>query len=548
MSTVRPSHRLAMVVQAALLASLAAAVAFAAHLQQAPWPDGRPPAARTVAAVAIAVAYLAACLALWVRSRRHRPVDTGMPGTAAAPLVLHASQTGFALRLAELTAQRLRDGGLAPEVGTLGGCHADTLASSERALFVVSTTGEGDPPDGATAFVETAMLARPDLRRLRYGLLALGDRRYARYCAFGHTLEAWLRHCGAQPLFDLVEVDGGDGGALRRWQHDLDRLAGTPIAAAPADWSPPRYQRWRLETRRELNPGSLGGAAFELRLCPPDGALAWSPGDIAEIGPRHAPDAVAAWLRAHALDGDAQVGHDDDGRPLPLHALLARSRWPDPAAADGFRDMRAFADSLEPLPHREYSIASIPAEGHLRLLVRRMRRPDGEPGLGSGWLCDHARIGESIALRIRANPNFRPGPPERAPILIGNGTGLAGLRAHLAARSATGATGAWLFFGERQRTHDLFWDDELARWRDDGTLARAEFAFSRDGGPVRYVQDALLAAGDALRARVADGAELLVCGNATGMAPAVEAVLAQVLGEETLTSLRDAGRYRRDVY
>lgn len=544
----RRSHRLATSVQAALLASLAAAIVFAAQLQQAPWPEGPPPIARTATAIAIVIAYLGACCASWIGARRRMPVGATAPGTAAAPIVLHASQTGFALRLAELTAQRLREGGLAPSLAALGDCPADRFAQSERILCVVSTTGEGDPPDNALAFVETAMAATPDLRGLRYGVLALGDRRYARYCAFGHALDAWLRRCGAQPLFDLVEVDDGDGGALRRWQHDLDRLTGTSVAAAPADWSPPRYGRWRLDARRELNPGSLGEAAFELRLTSMDGAATWSPGDIAEIGPRHAPGAVEAWLHAHALDGDADAGQDDDGTPLSLRAVLARTRWPEDPAAQSIRDVRAFAATLVPLPHREYSIASIPAEGHLRLLVRRMRGPDGVPGLGSGWLCDHARVGDEIALRIRGNPAFRPGPAGRAPILIGNGTGLAGLRAHLAARSAAGATGAWLFFGERQRAHDLFWSEELKQWRGDGTLARIELAFSRDGGPIRHVQDAVLAAGDALRARVAEGAELLVCGSASGMAPAVEAALAEVLGEETLTALRSAGRYRRDVY
>jgi len=39
-----------------------------------------------------------------------------------------------------------------------------------------------------------------------------------------------------------------------------------------------------------------------------------------------------------------------------------------------------------------------------------------------------------------------------------------------------------------------------------------------------------------------------VCGNATGMAPAVDAVLAEVLGEERRDALRTEGRYRRDVY
>ena len=62
------------------------------------------------------------------------------------------------------------------------------------------------------------------------------------------------------------------------------------------------------------------------------------------------------------------------------------------------------------------------------------------------------------------------------------------------------------------------------------------------------MQHRLLAAGDVLREWVDRGASILVCGNATGMAPAVDAALAEVLGEERRDALRSEGRYRRDVY
>lgn len=60
--------------------------------------------------------------------------------------------------------------------------------------------------------------------------------------AFGHRLDAWLRHQGARPLFDLIEVDNGDAGALRHWQHQLSVLSGRPDLP---DWEAPTYQRRR---------------------------------------------------------------------------------------------------------------------------------------------------------------------------------------------------------------------------------------------------------------------------------------------------------------
>ncbi|MFX5530420.1 hypothetical protein ABTD83_21445, partial [Acinetobacter baumannii] len=79
-------------------------------------------------------------------------------------------------------------------------------------------------------------------------------------------------------LFDLVEVDNGDTGALRHWQNHLSALAG---GAEIADWEAPRYGRWRLADRRLMNAGSAGAPAFHLALEPDSlAALAWQAGDI----------------------------------------------------------------------------------------------------------------------------------------------------------------------------------------------------------------------------------------------------------------------------
>src|SRR5690606_25410055 len=187
----------------------------------------------------------------------------------------------------------------------LAAVDAAMLARTRRALFIASTTGEGDPPDAALGFLRETMAREPALARLQYAVLALGDRDYAHYCAFGHRLDQWLRRCGASALFDLTEVDNGDPGALRHWQHHLAQAAG---AAAMPDWTPPRYDPWTLADRRLLNPGTQGGPAFHLVLQPPPGmAPAWQAGDIAEIGPRNAPGEVEALLAATGLDGEASV-------------------------------------------------------------------------------------------------------------------------------------------------------------------------------------------------------------------------------------------------
>jgi len=510
------------------------------------WPAWVPPApGRAGVALGATLAYLAACGVSLARRRARQPA----PVAAADLHVIHASQTGQATELAERTAATLADAGLVAAVEPIDRVDLARLGAMRRAFFVVSTTGEGDAPDVAAGFLRDAMEPLPDLSRLEYGLLALGDRRYAHFCAFGRRLDEGLRRAGARPLFDAIEVDDGDEAALRHWQHHLGVLAGRTDLP---DWTPPRYERWRLQRRRELNPGSVGGACFHLALVPaagappgaPDGPT-WRAGDLVEVGPRHAVDAVDALLRDAALDGDAAVVLA--GAAMPLRDALARSALPRLDEVAGLAP-QALADRLEPLPHREYSIASIPADGALELVVRRFLRADGTPGLGAGWLTLHAPVGTTIDLRIRRNANFHAPDADVPLILVGNGTGIAGLRALLRERIARGRRRHWLVFGERNADRDFLFRDELEAWRAQGSIERLDLAFSRDQPERIYVQHRLAAAAADLRGWIDAGACIHVCGSLEGMAPGVHAALVHALGVDTVTRLQADGRYRRDVY
>ncbi|WP_049623212.1 sulfite reductase subunit alpha [Frateuria defendens] len=532
---------------ALLLAVLAAMAAWLATQQAGAWAWRAPSPAQGLGAGAAVLAWL--LLAFGITGQRRRPrlaaTDDASTGEGAwgseAFLVAYASQTGTAERLARQTVQSLASTGQGAKALPLGELDLAAVPAATRVLFVVSTTGEGDAPDAAAAFCRQWMRAPLALPGFGYGLLALGDRDYANFCGFGRRLRQWLQASGAQPLFDPVEVDNGEAGALRHWQHHLALLAG---ASELPDWQRPQYGRWTLAERRLLNPGSLGEACFHLALRPCDGALDWQAGDVAEVGPRHGADEVAAWLAQSGFDGEETVAAD--GRRQALAVLLAGSHLPEPASVQG-RPVASWAAALAPLPHREYSIASLPADGALHLLVRQMRRADGRLGLGSGWLTQAAPVGAQIALRVRRNANFHAPPDGRPLVLIGNGTGLAGLRALLKARIAAGHAGNWLLFGERQAACDFHYRDEIEAWRREGWLARLDLAWSREGDRA-YVQQRLLDAAGTLRQWVDEGAAIYVCGSLAGMAPGVDAALREVLGEATLDALRSGERYRRDVY
>lgn len=458
-------------------------------------------------------------------------------------LVAYASQTGNAEQLAQKTAESLKLAGLAVEIHALSAIDIAMLKRFTRALFVVSTTGEGDAPDNAVDFLQKVMLDDTRLTHLAYGILALGDTSYTHFCGFGHTLDTWLQHTHATALFDIVEVDKSDDGALRHWQYQLSVLAKD---TEMADWKTPEYQPWQLTERTLLNPGSAGAPVYHLRLSTQQ-AMHWQAGDIAEVGPRNSQQSIDTFLKHLGLDGAIRV---NDGNMTFDEALQDKLLPHDAIDFDVLvgLDAEAILLKLKTLPHREYSIASIPQDSSLELVIRQTHYPDGRLGIGSGWLTEHADLNSDIAVRIRENAAFHPPAINIPLILIGNGTGIAGLRAHLKWRAHAGQHTNWLIFGERNAKHDFYFKDELYRWRHQGILTRLETAFSRDQDERVYVQDVLRSVGSDVLQWVNDGAAIYVCGSASGMAPAVHVVLLELLGEAALSTLTTSGRYRRDVY
>lgn len=502
----------------------------------------------TVSALCMPLFFITGWLLYLDRRRKKRQVrdarkglDTH-PSDAAAWLIGFASQSGFAEQLAWQTAGQLQAAGLPVKVQPLGSVSQDDLLQAQHALFVVSTFGDGEAPDSARGFERNVLGQDLSLKGLNYSVLALGDRQYEHFCGFARRLHFWLTNQGGMPLFAPVEVDSGDAEALLTWQQQLGQLIGH--APAPA-WAAAQFQNWTLSRRTLLNRDSVGSDIYLLGLTPPS-PQSWLAGDLVEVLPRNCP-----WAIEHFLAGLGLVGSDGvmiDGLAQTLNQALATRQLPDNRAHLVGLHAQALVNALVPLGMREYSIASIASDGILELIVRQERHPDGSLGLASGWLTEHAAIGSSISVRLRRNSGFHLPEAPVPLILLGNGTGLAGLRSLLKARIADGQQRNWLLFGERNIAHDYLCQDELQGWLASGDLALLDLAFSRDQAEKIYVQDRLRESADVLRKWLAQGAAIYVCGSLQGMATGVDQVLHEVLGSEAVERLIEQGRYRRDVY
>ncbi|MGL6047431.1 MAG: flavodoxin domain-containing protein, partial [Vogesella sp.] len=156
--------------------------------------------ARLIWAAGLGLAYAGVCVAAWHQWRRSRQAAT----VAAPLLVVYAGQSGQAEAVAQQTVATLQAAGVQVQCLSLAQLDITALQQASRLLLVASTAGEGEPPDMARRFA--ANLAQPAaLAGLQYAVLALGDRRYAQFCAFGRALDGWLADSGAQPLYPRID-------------------------------------------------------------------------------------------------------------------------------------------------------------------------------------------------------------------------------------------------------------------------------------------------------------------------------------------------------
>jgi sulfite reductase (NADPH) flavoprotein alpha-component len=253
-------------------------------------------------------------------------------------------------------------------------------------------------------------------------------------------------------------------------------------------------------------------------------------------------------------------GEDPDGDAATLDVMAALQKF------SGVRPHpEAFAEALEPLQPRLYSISSShnATPGKLSLTVDCVRYVIGKRrrlGLASTFLAERINPGDEMKVYVQKAHGFElPQDPTTPIIMIGPGTGVAPFRAFLLDRRATGATGRnWLFFGHQRSHCDFFYADELNAMKTSGLLTRLSLAWSRDGDKKFYVQDRMREVGRELWTWLAEGANIYVCGDAKRMAKDVERALVDIVAQfgarstdeavKFVADLKKKGLFQQDVY
>ncbi|MFA7602827.1 MAG: assimilatory sulfite reductase (NADPH) flavoprotein subunit [Novosphingobium sp.] len=524
--------------------------------------------------------------------------------------ILYGTETGNAAELARMLEAALKEQGLACAIGDMADYKVRQFAQEQDLLVIVSTYGEGDPPQPATGFFEFVESRKaPKLAGARFAVLALGDSTYEYYCQAGKRLDQRFEELGAQRLAARVDCDVDYEEPAEAWiKAIVEQLASeapaAPSAAAaavsPAPAAPSAYDKRNPFPARIIeNIPIVGrGSSKETRhieFSIAESGLAYQPGDALGIAASNDPAVVAALLDALALAPETEF--ELKGQALSIGEALTH-RFEITAATPRFLDYWAllseaevlkqlqqedragersvflrthhvvdivrrfpvsevmpqgFVAALRPLQPRLYSLASslsaAPDEAHLTVApVRYSLHGLARSGVASGLLADRGEADTVLPVYIQSNPHFRL-PGDDAPIImIGAGTGVAPYRAFLQEREAHGTGGkSWLFFGERNFRTDFLYQTEWQGWLKDGSLSRMDVAFSRDRTEKVYVQHRMQQQSRDVFAWLEEGAHVYVCGDAANLAPDVHQALIDIVAREAHTGREAAEDYVRSL-
>ena len=453
-----------------------------------------------------------------------------------AALIAYASQSGtaksIALNMASAAVKHC-------DCRSFADLTPENLQDYEQLLVVAATYGEGQAPEKTIDFLPSLANFQQSLSHLKFSVLALGDKAYPQFCAYGQQVAQALSKKGAKVMHPIQEVDRAQPQVIAQWWQDICQLSGWRVEQLDKQWI-----QGEITNNLCLNSQQSQRPAHTITINVDN--VKYQAGDLLEIMTPTPITTIDERLLEYGLEPQTMVRLN--GQACELNHALTQLEWTNQVA----NSPQALVNKLAVLRPRVYSIASAPDDNQVRLLVRHLKKDDGSDGFSSAHLCN-ANIGQIVNVAVRQHDSFRL-PPSNVPvIMIGAGTGIAPFMSFLAQRRTENGADNWLIFGEQYSSHDNYFNNELDDHIDNGTLTRIDYAFSRDSqwqsfGKPSYVNEVIQQQSKLLFHWLYDkDAQLYVCGNKAGMGESVKDALKQLL-QEDFQRLEQANRLHFDLY
>lgn len=431
--------------------------------------------------------YLAACqsasvLVAPVGQTAELPVQSTEKTISKDVTILYGSQTGNAQRLAEKSSKTLEGHGFQVTVSSMSNFKPNNLKKVQNLLIVVSTHGEGTPPDNAISFHEFLYSKRaPKLNGLNFSVLALGDSSYEFFCQTGKDFDQRLDELGGTRLYPRFDCDLDYDEPAAEWLDgvlsSLNEGQGTGTAAVPTQAPSPQaveseYSRtnpFKAEVLENINLNGRGSnkETRHLEISLEGSGLTYQPGDSLGIIPENDPALVEALLEEMKWNPEESVTINKQGEVRSLKEALTThfeitvltkallEKTAKLSANEGLRELvspgneekvkayingrdlldlvrdfvpwtgtaQEFISILRKIPARLYSIASSnaanPDEVHLTIGAVRFDAHGRErKGVCSILCAERLQPGDTLPVYIQKNHNFKLPENPDTPIIM----------------------------------------------------------------------------------------------------------------------------------
>lgn len=427
------------------------------------------------------------------------------PAVAKEVTILYGTQTGNCQELAEGFTKQLEEQAYTVEVSAMNDFKPRDVKKLKNLLVIVSTHGEGDPPDNAIPFHEFLNGKRaPEVKELHYSVLSLGDSSYEFFCKTGQDFDEYFEKLGATRLADRVDCDLDFDDPAAEWFKEvfksLEEVTGSPGQATadgviPVQTTTSVYSRtnpFQAEVLENINLSGRGSNKENrhLELSIEDSGIEFLPGDSLGIYPKNKEQLVDELIAEMSWDKDQTVKIGKEGETSLREALhtyyeitvLTKPLLQKIAELTGNEEIKLILEDedgqelrdyiygrdlldvlrdfslqnlsaervteiLRKMPARLYSIASSyqanPEEVHLLIGALRYESHDRErEGVCSVHIAENIEPGDTLSVYVQKNDQFRlPENPETPIIMVGPGTGIAPFRSFIEERDEIDATG-----------------------------------------------------------------------------------------------------------
>jgi sulfite reductase (NADPH) flavoprotein alpha-component len=476
-------------------------------------------------------------------------------------VVLYGSHSGNSEFIAKEAQKYLKKNGLSATACDMAKYEFRKLTNEKSVLIVVSTQGEGDPPDSAQKFCKNLFAENaPLLTNLQFAVCALGDSSYEHFCKTGKDIDRRLGELGAIRFHQRVDCDVEFHQAASGWVSEVLGKYSGKTESAPVQINAENLHRLYpavVKEKHQLNEGSQS-ETYHIVLAVDDPEFRYQPGDTVGIFPENQAELADQILKQLNLSPEKTILLEN--KLVPLRKLLTaqfeltaisknllenyQKLTQDQELEKLLTDEKKLQDYiryhdvldvlvefpfsgnpedlvavLRKLQPRYYSIASSqrkhPGEVHLIVkLVQSEQNGRIRSGACSSYLNHWIEVGQKINVQLIPNEQFRMQTGETPMIAIAAGTGIAPFRAFLEEQEKGNFQGkSWLIFGEKHRDFDFFYKKEWKYWLANNYLTRLDVAFSRDQAEKIYVQQEIEEQADEFYQWLNRGAHVYICGS-----------------------------------